>query len=280
VDTHGADDLLSIGRFARLSGLSVGALRHYDELDLLRPASVDQWTGYRSYRRDQLPVARTIGRLRDLEIPLDAIRELLAADDPVERRRLLSEQRDRIRARTWRLQRVLHVLTQMTLNDEETGPMVAEQPIPTELDEATRRRLAADLFNHTWELLEMPSRTQAQDDEMLHCAHASRYHWGEVGNAQNLAVGEWQCSRVYAVLGRVEPAVWHARRCLEISEANEVERWCLAAAYEAMARVQLLAGDRAAAKEWVKKGRETAATYSDPDDVEPITNDLDELALD
>jgi DNA-binding transcriptional MerR regulator len=258
----------------------VGALRHYDELDLLRPSSVDRWTGYRSYRRKQLPVARTIERLRDLEVPLDAIRELLAKDDPEERRRLLGQQRDRIRARTWRLQRVLHVLTRMTLNDEETGPMVAEQPIPTELDEATRRRLAADLFNHTWELLEMPSRTQAQDDEMLHCAHASRYHWGEVGNAQNLAVGEWQCSRAYAVLGRMEPALWHARRCLEISEANEVERWCLAAAYEAMARAELLAGDRAAATEWVKKGREMAATYSDPEDVEPITKDLDELALD
>ena len=35
------DDLLTIGRFARLAGLSVGALRHYDELDLLRPARID-----------------------------------------------------------------------------------------------------------------------------------------------------------------------------------------------------------------------------------------------
>ena len=42
------DQLLTIGRFARLSGLSIGALRHYDELDLLRPARVDPETGYRS----------------------------------------------------------------------------------------------------------------------------------------------------------------------------------------------------------------------------------------
>jgi hypothetical protein len=53
------DDLLPIGRFGRLAGLSVGALRHYDEVDLLRPASVDPDTGYRSYRRDQLDDART-----------------------------------------------------------------------------------------------------------------------------------------------------------------------------------------------------------------------------
>ncbi|HET7702180.1 MAG TPA: MerR family DNA-binding transcriptional regulator [Candidatus Limnocylindrales bacterium] len=41
------DDLLSIGRFARLAGLSVGALRHYDELDLLRPADIDRFTADR-----------------------------------------------------------------------------------------------------------------------------------------------------------------------------------------------------------------------------------------
>jgi DNA-binding transcriptional MerR regulator len=39
--------MLSIGRFARLTGLTVKALRHYDELGLLRPAHVDGWTGYR-----------------------------------------------------------------------------------------------------------------------------------------------------------------------------------------------------------------------------------------
>lgn len=45
-----ATDLIPIGRFARLAGLSIGALRHYDELDLLRPADVDRFTGYRRYR--------------------------------------------------------------------------------------------------------------------------------------------------------------------------------------------------------------------------------------
>jgi len=59
------DGLIPIGRFSRLSGLSIGALRHYDELDLLRPADVDRFTGYRRYRPAQLDVARvysTLGR--------------------------------------------------------------------------------------------------------------------------------------------------------------------------------------------------------------------------
>ena len=51
-------DLLSIGQFARLAGLSVGALRHYDELDVLQPAEIDELTGYRRYRAAQLDDAR------------------------------------------------------------------------------------------------------------------------------------------------------------------------------------------------------------------------------
>ena len=104
------------------------------------------------------------------------------------------------------------------------------------LDEATHRRLGVDLFNHTWTLIETADRTPAQIDEMIHCAHASRYHWSEAGTAANLARGEWQCSRVYAVLGRAEPALWHARRCVEIARRTGSRDWDIAAAYEAMAR--------------------------------------------
>lgn len=53
---------IPIGSFARLTGLSVGALRHYDELDLLRPIDVDRFTGYRRYAQDQVAIARTMPR--------------------------------------------------------------------------------------------------------------------------------------------------------------------------------------------------------------------------
>ena len=98
-----ADDLLSIGQFARLSGLSVGALRHYDELDLLRPADIDRFTGYRRYRAEQVETAQVIARLRELEMSLDEIREVLAIDDPGRAGRRLERHRARIEARTHRL---------------------------------------------------------------------------------------------------------------------------------------------------------------------------------
>ena len=97
--------------------------------------------------------------------------------------------------------------------------------------------------------METEDRTQAQDDRMLHMAHASRHHWEQVGTPANLARGEWLCSRVYAVLGRGEPSLHHARRVLELCEEHGIGDWDLAFAHEALARAHAVAGDRAASEE-------------------------------
>ena len=93
---------------------------------------------------------------------------------------------------------------------------------------------------------------------MIHRAHASRWHWARVGQPVNLARGEWLCSRVYSTLGRGEPALWHARRCVEINEAigadDGRESWDLPAAYEAMARASFAGGDPASGALWKAKG--------------------------
>ena len=276
-------DLLVIGRFARLVGLSVGALRHYDDLDILRPAWVDPETGYRSYRRDQLETARLIVRLRDLEVPLDGIRAYLGTDDPAERRRLLTDHRRRIEARTFRLQYVLHVVGRLLADPSGSADPkeVITMTTPTtdalgDIDGATHRALGVALYNHTWTLLEKADRTPAETDEMIHSAHASRFHWSRAESSEpvNLARGEWQCSRVYAVLGRGEPALWHARRCLAINEANGQADWDIASAYEAMARATGVAGDSVAAAEWKAKATAALDGIADNDDREVIENDL------
>ena len=152
--------------------------------------------------------------------------------------------------------------------------MTAASTVPTEIDPATRRKLAADLFNHTWTLLEKLDRTAAEDDEMIHSAHASRFHWGEVGEPVNLARGEWQCSLVYAVLGRAEPALWHARRCLAIDEASGVVDWDIASAYEAMARAYLTAGDLDEVARWKAKAVAALDGIADKDEREIIEGDI------
>ncbi|MFD7974743.1 MerR family transcriptional regulator [Streptomyces sp. NPDC059071] len=69
---------LTIGEFATRSRLSPKALRLYDRLGLLVPASVDEATGYRSYEPGQVERARLIALLRGLDMPLARIGELLA----------------------------------------------------------------------------------------------------------------------------------------------------------------------------------------------------------
>ncbi|HEX3426226.1 MAG TPA: helix-turn-helix domain-containing protein [Acidimicrobiales bacterium] len=71
---------VSIGEFARRSRLSVKALRLYDGLGVLVPARVDDASGYRYYDVAQLEAARLVAMLRQLDVPLAAIRELLACD--------------------------------------------------------------------------------------------------------------------------------------------------------------------------------------------------------
>jgi DNA-binding transcriptional MerR regulator len=73
--------LLPIGRFAKLTQLTVKALRLYDQLGLLQPARVDRATGYRYYALAQVELAERIRLLRSLEVPLDEVREILAGWD-------------------------------------------------------------------------------------------------------------------------------------------------------------------------------------------------------
>jgi len=73
------NELLSIGAFANLTRLSIKALRLYDQLGLLQPQWVDPQSGYRFYGVDQLTSARMIRNMREMDMPLATIRQVLAA---------------------------------------------------------------------------------------------------------------------------------------------------------------------------------------------------------
>ena len=148
------------------------------------------------------------------------------------------------------------------------------------MDHAEQRQLGVDCFNKAWTLMEKQDRTVDDDDEMLHCAHASAYHWHQVGTAANRARAEWQCSRVYAILGRTEPALHHARRCLEIVEASpaEMEEFDLPSAYEALARAYSVAGNLDESRRYVELGREATAKIADKEDRKHMEDDFATIA--
>jgi hypothetical protein len=155
------------------------------------------------------------------------------------------------------------------------------QGIP-ELSREQQRRLAVELFNHVWTLLVLPARTPEQDDEMIHAAHASRYHWGQIGATANLARGEWQVSRVYTVLGRPEPALYHAHRCLAYIEAADdaadgIEAWDLPFAYEALARAHAIAGNAGESLRYETLARDAGEGITDDEDRDHLLAELGTL---
>ncbi|MBU4536930.1 hypothetical protein KJ603_02750 [Patescibacteria group bacterium] len=59
------------------------------------------------------------------------------------------------------------------------------------------KELAVRCFNMTWDLIDKENRTDGEVLSMIHLAHISRYHWGEIVTPIEWSRGEWQISRVY-----------------------------------------------------------------------------------
>ena len=149
--------------------------------------------------------------------------------------------------------------------------------VPFELDQTTERRLAARLFNHVWELINADDRDETADEEMVHTAHASRYHWGKVGEPVNWARGEWQCSRVYATLDRAEPALHHARRCLQLAQEHDLGLFDIGAAHEAIARAARAADLPDLAALHAKLALAAAEKLTDPEERQVLLSDIASL---
>ncbi|MBI1901787.1 MAG: MerR family transcriptional regulator [Planctomycetia bacterium] len=73
--------MYSIGEFSKITGLSVKTLRFYHEQGVLKPTCVDDQTGYRYYDDTKIETARVIRALRDLEVPLDDVAEILRSHE-------------------------------------------------------------------------------------------------------------------------------------------------------------------------------------------------------
>lgn len=279
----------SIGHAARMAGLTTKALRHYDRIGLLRPAVVDPATGYRRYAHQQLDQARLIRRLRDIEMPLDEIGGVLA--QPGTLAEALARHRRRIEARLIRMRGVLHAIDHAAADAVTTDPFadgmtMTETTVPaTSVAAASvaaaeadlHRKLGISLFNEVWRLMEAEDRTGDDDAVMIHKAHASLYHWLQVGTPANNARGEWQVSRVYCVLRRAEPAIYHASRVLEICTRHGIGDWDLAFAYEALSRAHAVDGDFDESARWLELARSAGEEIAEDDDRELLLSDLETI---
>ena len=136
------------------------------------------------------------------------------------------------------------------------------------------RELGRSLNGVVWQLLARTDRSDDDDARMVDAAHASQYHWREAGGPPRTR-GEWLVSHVYAVLGRAEPALHHAQRCLELAGAEPgLADFDHAYAAEAMARALACAGDRDQAATWHTRATAAGAAISDDEDRQIFTADL------
>ena len=116
-------DLLGIGDFARMTFLSVKALRHYHEVGLLAPAEIDPESGYRRYDVEQVPTAQVIRRLRDLGMPVDEVRVVIEAPDVGARNAAISAHLHRMEGELEHTRETVKSLR--LLLDEAASPTIA-----------------------------------------------------------------------------------------------------------------------------------------------------------
>jgi hypothetical protein len=149
------------------------------------------------------------------------------------------------------------------------------------------KKMAAQLFNHTWGLIDKKDRNTNESDEMIHSAHASRYHWGIVVSSgkypktgpMNLERGDWQISRVYSILKRPFAAEYHAKRGLQICTDNNIGDYDIAWAYEAMARAYSISRNKKTElKKYLDLAKEAGNKIKKEDDKKLFFSELESIS--
>jgi hypothetical protein len=144
--------------------------------------------------------------------------------------------------------------------------------------EEAHQYFAKAINGRVWELLQMQHRSQDEDDEMLHAAHACTYHWKFAGTAVHQQRGEWLISRVHAVLGHGIEALRHAQRCFELTEGSRalMHDFDIAYAFEGMARAQAMLGDIKLAEEFLMLAEQAGNGIADEEDRFIFQGDFDQ----
>ena len=139
---------------------------------------------------------------------------------------------------------------------------------------AVHKYFSAVCFNKTWEYIDNPNRTSDEELTMLQSAMTSLWHWTQREDAtpQNLSVGNWQVSRVYALLGQVDNARKYAEVSLKLAEG--FEPFYAAFAYEAFARAEMVAGNKAKMQEYLEKAFALAEKVEDEEDKQVLMGGL------
>lgn len=147
-----------------------------------------------------------------------------------------------------------------------------------DLDNA-HQYFAPNCFNQAWDLIEKAERTAEEDEQMIRLSLASAWHWTQRKDCtpQNMSVAYWQTSRIYAILGQADNARRYGRLSLDAAQGDDIPLFYLGFAYEALARAELVAGNREKMGEYLQQARRAVERVSDDDEKQILLADLDTI---
>lgn len=143
-------------------------------------------------------------------------------------------------------------------------------------DFVDHKALAISLNQRTWSLLEEKTRSAADNDEMIHVAHASLWHWLQAGGPVQQQRGEWLIGRVYVVLGFADAALRQARTTYDLTEkhSGELQDFDHAYAHELMARALDMNGENKQADLMWQKAKDLGSAIKGEKNREIFDGDL------
>lgn len=141
------------------------------------------------------------------------------------------------------------------------------QPQATPEDTALwQRRLAAQANNRAWRLSESTTRSPAENEEMLHAAHAAMHLWSIVGNENNKAHASQLLAHVHALLGQRKPAAAYQAPAWAYFRSGEREAWEVALTHAVAANVAACGRDDVAHRRHYLEAQALIEALPDPED--------------
>jgi hypothetical protein len=129
-----------------------------------------------------------------------------------------------------------------------------------------QRHYAIEFNNRAWRLSEAPSRSEAEQTEMLSAAFAAAYLWAQVGTPSNVALADMLLGHVHALAGHTALALKHARASYDFVIANDGADWEVAFAHAVLAHAAAAAGDAALQREHYAKAKAQGEALAEAED--------------
>lgn len=141
-------------------------------------------------------------------------------------------------------------------------------PDPPFERDAAHKWFAIELNNISWELLEKTDRTPEEDEDLIHGAHASCFHWKKTGNLVNHSRALCLVANAHSAIGQGTVGLHFADRCVAMIEADreQFSDWDLPFAVDGQARALAAVGETVSAEEKRQAARQLGDAIAGEED--------------